>query len=64
MMNALPAGTYRADVAITAAIGYVEVRHGPQDGHQRLYRVAVDDRPVLFEVLGGEAALVDDSGGA
>ena len=38
-----------------------QVGHGPQDGHQRLDGVAVDDRPVLLEVLDGEAALVNNS---
>ena len=39
-----------------------EVRHCPEDGHERLDGVAVDHGAVLLEVLGGETALVDDSG--
>ena len=39
-----------------------EVGHGPQDGHEGLDGVAVDHRTVLFEVLGRESTLVDDSG--
>lgn len=37
-----------------------QVRHGPQDGHQRLDGVGVHHRPVLLVVLRGEALLVND----
>ena len=47
-------------LSLVVAEGDVEVRHGPEYGHQRLDGVAVDDRAVLLEVLAGEAALVDD----
>ena len=49
-------------VAVSLVIweGDVEVRHGPEYGHQRLDSVAVDDWPVLLKVLAGEAALVYD----
>ena len=39
-----------------------EVGHGPQDGHEGLDGVAVDHRTVLFEVLGRESTLVNNSG--
>ena len=47
-------------LSLVVAEGDVEVRHGPEYGHQGLDGVAVDDRAVLLEVLAGEAALVDD----
>ena len=47
-------------LSLVVAEGDVEVRHGPEYGHQRLDGVAVNDRAVLLEVLAGEAALVDD----
>jgi hypothetical protein len=47
-------------LSILAAKGHSKVGHGPQDGHERLDGVGVDHRPVLLEVLGGEAALVND----
>ena len=39
-----------------------EIWHRPEDGDKRLDGVAVDDGTVLLEVLGSEAALVDDPG--
>ena len=46
--------------SLVVAEGDVEVRHGPEYGHQGLDGVTVDHRTVLLEVLAGEAALVDD----
>ena len=37
-----------------------EVGHGPEDGHEGLDGVAVDDGPVLLEVLRREARFVND----
>jgi len=41
--------------------GDAQIRHGSQDGHQRLNSVAVDHRSILFEIIRCEAALVNDS---
>ena len=41
--------------------GNAQVGHSSQNGHQRLDGVAVDHRPVLFEVVRREAALVNNS---
>jgi len=38
-----------------------KIRHGPQNGHQRLDGVTVHNRPVLLEVLRRKTALVDNS---
>lgn len=40
--------------------GDAQIRHGSEDGHQGLDRVAVHNGPVLFEIIGRETALVDD----
>ena len=49
-------------VALSLVVGEgdVEVRHGPEDGNQRLDGVTVDNWAVLLEVLAGEATLMDD----
>lgn len=49
-----------AHLSFGVSKGDAEVGHGPQDGHQRLDGVAVDDGAILFKVLGCEAALVDN----
>ena len=38
-----------------------EVRHGSEDGYERLNGITVHYRPVLFEVLWSEPTLVDNS---
>ena len=40
--------------------GNAQIRHGSEDGHQRLDRIAVHHRPVLFEIIGRKSALVDN----
>lgn len=39
---------------------YAERRHRSENGHHRLDRVRINDRFVLFEVFGREAAVVND----
>lgn len=50
-----------AYLSILIAIGDPQVGHGAQDGDERLDRVAVHHRPVLFEVFICKATFVDNS---
>lgn len=45
---------------LVVSITDTQIRHRPQDRHQGLDCIAIHDRPVLFEILAREAALVDD----
>ena len=38
---------------------YFELSHGPDDGHEALYCVGVDHRPVLHALIIGVASLMD-----
>ena len=42
---------------------YTQIRHSSENGHQRLNRVAVHNRSVLFEIVRRETTLVNDSAG-
>lgn len=50
-------------LSIPIAVGDAQVGHSTQDGDERLNRVAVHHRPVLFEVFICEPTLVDNSVG-
>ena len=47
-------------LSLVVAKGYAERAHGPDDGHERLYSVAVHHGLVLLVVFRGEPALVDN----
>lgn len=49
-----------AYLSLVVAKRYAECAHGADDGHQRLYSVAVHHRLVLLVVFGREPSLVDN----
>ena len=53
-------GRVQAHLSLVVAKGYAERAHGPDDGHEGLYSVAVHHGLVLLVVLRGEPALVDN----
>lgn len=50
-----------AYLTILIAVSDAQVGHSTQDGDERLDRVAVHHRPILFEVFICEATFVDNS---
>ena len=53
-------GRVQTHLSLVVAKGYAERAHGPDDGHEGLYSVAVHHGLVLLVVFRGEPALVDN----
>lgn len=62
MLHGMLGGMLQSDAYLSFVVdkGNAQIWHGSEDGHQRLDRIAVDHRPVLFEIVGRKSALVDN----